>query len=263
MRYWLASIILGVFCALASILFASASSTDLPSADGSAPKPRSVVEFPSSIQANQSITATSTVTPLLQAITVTTTGMATTCSGPGSDYPEIATFTAGLTFDAIGRFTDDKWVVVRVSKWQNAWMPAILVIPGGEIQALAEIALPEISAAAVPIPAERAVISVRNLSGANSSIRLTVSGLTAGQYYMVELVNQKGKVFFKRGANANENGFLDFVDHFSSTTITSLNPGIYLVNVFKDSVLIGSKQFILSKKLIPRVESLPNGDAPK
>jgi uncharacterized protein YraI len=237
--------ILGVGFALLATLVASAHTSRLPAAPGAGRHigaGASVSPLPA-----QGITATATVTPLLQAITVTTTGMATTRSGPGADYPEVATFAPGLTFDATGRSSDSQWLLIALSQWLSVWVPANLVVSGGEVRALAEASPPERSAAATPAITDKPVISARTTSGANNGIILSVSGLTPGRYYTVQIVNQKGKTVFKRGATAREDGYLGFINNFSSVGVSPLNYGTYSVTVYLEGVPIGSKQFTLSK----------------
>jgi hypothetical protein len=245
LAWLLLTAILGVGFALLATLVASAHSSRLPAAPGAG---RHIGAGASASPLPvQEITATATVTPLLQAITVTTTGMATTRSGPGADYPEVATFAPGLTFDATGRSSDSQWLLITLSQWLSVWVPANLVIPGGEIQALAEASPPETSAATTPVLTDKPVISARTTSGANNGVILSVSGMTPGRYYTVQIVNQKGKTVFKRGATAREDGRLEFSGNFSSIGVSPLNYGTYTVTVYLEGVPVGSKQFTLSK----------------
>jgi hypothetical protein len=197
---------------------------------------------------NSVITSTSTISPSLQSITVTTSSLANAYAGPGDDYEFMVAFAPGLTFDAIGRSADNNWAVIPLSKWQNAWIAVDKLVANQALDLLPIHESKDISDQnATSDPQPRPVISVLVNSG-QSLVAFSVSGLTPGRYYTIRVESSTGKIVLKSGGNALTDGFINNRYGHPQFHMFDLKPDTYTIIVYSDEMPIGSKQFTVSKK---------------
>jgi len=165
-----------------------------PSAPPSTPTPRE--------------TSSPSPTPTEKADLAITQRQALVYAGPGEPYPLLVTYAAGLTFPVLGKSAAGDWLIIPINPYQTGWIASLDVSAEADLESLA-VVLPD--PAAIPTPnivqaKVKVSVHVEYLRNNPGLVTITLTDMTPGIFYQIEVFNPKGKRIKRISMTGTESG---------------------------------------------------------
>jgi len=168
----------------------------------------------------QGANATRAATPSPNAWEVTTQEGARVYPGPGTDYPWMAIYSAGITLTVAGENSLGNWLAVEVSPYNQGWIRASEVITSTPLDGLPLAAEPSGLATVTPVP--RVELSLTAFDGHYQFMNINSKGVfgtvrepalvyevttaEALQSFVLEVFSPTGKLVYKRRLKTDDEG---------------------------------------------------------